>query len=112
MPSKPRLQDHHDPALERADKKLTRQERADLAFRYLDWLLTKNVPSGGFPLLYAVLQRLNEENQFHCYPSIDYLAARIQRKPRRGDGCASRSPDARSHAACGGLRTAPDKIWS
>ena len=64
-----------------ADKKLTEKQRAHMAFRYLDWLLTKNVPSGGFPLLYAILQRLNEENQFHCYPSIDYLAARIQRKP-------------------------------
>jgi hypothetical protein len=63
------------------DKKLTKQERADMAFRYLDWLLIKNVPSGGFLLLYAILQRLNEENQFHCFPSIDYLAGCINRHP-------------------------------
>jgi hypothetical protein len=62
-----------------ADKKLTKQERANMAFRYLDWLLTKNVPSGGFRLLYAILKCLNDENQFHCFPSIDYLAARIER---------------------------------
>ena len=64
-----------------ADKKLTDKQRADMAFRYLDWLLTKNVPSGGFRVLYAILQRLNEENQFHCFPSIEYLAARIKRAP-------------------------------
>jgi hypothetical protein len=62
-----------------ADKQLSRQQRGDMAFRYLDWLLIKNVPSGGFRLLYAITQCLNEENQFHCFPSIEYLAARIER---------------------------------
>jgi len=62
-----------------AVEKLTKQQRADLAFRYLDWLLTKDLPSGGFRLLYAISQRLNDENQFHCYPSIEYLAAKIDR---------------------------------
>ena len=64
-----------------ADKKLTRQERGDMAFRYLDWLLTKNVPSGGFRLLYAITQCLNEDQFLHCSPSIEYLAARIGRAP-------------------------------
>ena len=58
-----------------ADKKLTEKQRGHMAFRYLDWLLTKNVPSGGFRLLYAITQCFNEKNQFHCFPSIDYLAA-------------------------------------
>jgi hypothetical protein len=44
-------------------------------------LLTKNVPSGGFRLLYAITQCLNEVNQFHCFPSIEYLAALIKRAP-------------------------------
>jgi hypothetical protein len=64
-----------------ADKRLTRQQRGDMAFRYLDWLVTKNVPSGGFLLLYAITQCFNEVNQFHCFPSIDYLAALIKRAP-------------------------------
>jgi hypothetical protein len=64
-----------------SDKKLTKQERADMAFRYLDWLLTKNVPSGGFRLLHAITQHFNAVNQFHCFPSIEYLAARIERFP-------------------------------
>jgi hypothetical protein len=61
------------------EKKLSRQQRADLAFRYYDWLLTKNIPSGGFRLLYAISQRFTEENPYHCFPSIEYLAARIGR---------------------------------
>ncbi|UGY28177.1 hypothetical protein HU675_0016230 [Bradyrhizobium septentrionale] len=65
-----------------ADKKLTEKQRADMAFRYQDWLLTKNVPNGGFRLLYAITQCFNEVNQFHCWPSLDYLAARIVRKPQ------------------------------
>jgi hypothetical protein len=64
-----------------ADKKLTKEQRGHMAFRYLDWLLTKNLPSGGFPLLYAILQHFNEVNQFHCFPSIKTLAACIKRKP-------------------------------
>lgn len=63
-----------------ADKKLTRQERGDMAFRYLDWLLTKNVPSGGFRLLYAISQWFTDENPFHCFPSTDRLAEQIGRK--------------------------------
>jgi hypothetical protein len=62
-----------------ADRKLTSTQRADLAFRYLDWLLTKKIPSGGFRLLYAITQRFTEENPHHCFPSIEYLAARIGR---------------------------------
>ncbi|MET4179475.1 hypothetical protein ABIB94_001567 [Bradyrhizobium sp. JR7.2] len=65
-----------------ADKKLADKQRADMAFRYQDWLLTKNVPNGSFRLLYAILQHLNEENQFHCFPSIETLAARIKRAPQ------------------------------
>ena len=61
------------------DKKLTKQERGHMAFRYLDWLLTKNVPSGGFRLLYAITQHFNEMNQFHCFPSIETLAERSSR---------------------------------
>ncbi|MET4518127.1 hypothetical protein [Bradyrhizobium sp. I1.7.5] len=80
MSSKLRPQDRR-PDQPWADKKLTDRQRGDMAFRYQDWLLTKNVPSGGFRLLYAILQRLNEENQFHCFPSIECLAARIQRAP-------------------------------
>ena len=64
------------------DKQLSRQQRGDMAFRYQDWLLTKNVPNGSFRLLYAILQYLNEENQFHCFPSIETLAARIKRAPQ------------------------------
>ena len=63
-----------------ADKKLTRQERGDMAFRYLDWLLTKNVPSGGFRLLYAISQWFTDENPFYCFPSTDRLAEQIGRK--------------------------------
>jgi hypothetical protein len=62
-------------------KKLTRTERADLAFRYQDWLLTKKVPSGGFRLLYVIAQCFNEENPFQCFPSLEYLAARCERSP-------------------------------
>jgi hypothetical protein len=64
------------------DARLTRQQRGDMAFRYQDWLLTKNVPNGSFRLLYAILQCLNDENQFHCFPSIETLAARIKRAPQ------------------------------
>jgi len=87
MPSKFRPQDHRpgaaDPARQAqaawADKKLNKQQRGHMAFRYLDWLLTKNVPSGGFRLLYAILQHFNEVNQFHCFPSIETLAERTGR---------------------------------
>ncbi|MFZ2159334.1 MAG: hypothetical protein WAV72_24875 [Bradyrhizobium sp.] len=61
--------------------KLTSTQRADLAFRYLDWLLTKKIPSGGFRLLYVISQCFNEENPFHCFPSLEYLAARCERSP-------------------------------
>lgn len=64
-----------------ADEKLTKQQRADMAFRYLDWLLTKNVPSGGFRLLYAITQHFNAVNQFHCFPSIETIAGSIRRHP-------------------------------
>jgi hypothetical protein len=62
-----------------ADRKLTSTQRADLAFRYLDWLLTKKIPSGGFRLLYVISQRFNEENPFEAYPSLVYISQRAGR---------------------------------
>jgi hypothetical protein len=64
-----------------ADKKLTSTQRADLVFRYQDWLLTKRIPSGGFRVLYVITQCFNAENPFHCFPSIEYLAAQCRRSP-------------------------------
>jgi hypothetical protein len=64
-----------------ANKELTSTDRADLAFRYLDWLLTKKVPSGGFRLLYVILQCFNKENPFEAFPSIEYISQRIDRRP-------------------------------
>ncbi len=53
-----------------------------MAFRYLDWLLTKNVPSGGFRLLYAITQCLNEVNQFTASSGL--------RRPRRASSARHR----------------------
>ena len=60
-----------------ADKKLSKTQRADMAFRYLDWLLTKRLPNGGFQLLYAVTQRFTDDDPFECWPAIEWLAEKI-----------------------------------
>jgi len=63
-----------------ADKKLTSKQRADLGYRYQDWLLTMKVPKGGFRLLYAISQCFNKKNPFESFPSIEWLALRIRKK--------------------------------
>jgi len=92
-----------------ADKKLTSKQRADLGYRYQDWLLTMKVPKGGFRLLYAISQCFNKKTRSNRFPRLNGWRSALGKGHRPSGRCFRSWKDRRDRDQMGQPRQRPSE---